>query len=193
MGDFERIVLRTKWWIFLDMWTQKRFSTSIGTCSVYTRMKSSWTYTWSQVWLCDLLYASDLRTNDGWTLRFVLFHILIYCTTGRNLLHTFNFVQDFKAHSKFFLSSSIKLEEIVCPPEGWFLAPQSRERQSGSSSGFLTCSGAYAVDQRGDESRGLSHPCWLPLRVTHCCWGELNENSLYLIYSAVRCRYLVWS
>lgn len=31
---FERIILRTKWWIFLDMWMQKMPNASIGTCSV---------------------------------------------------------------------------------------------------------------------------------------------------------------
>lgn len=151
---------------------RKVFVLPLDTCSFDAKTKSSWTSTWPLLSLIVLQTTFLELKNALWCLSYYFenqpLSPTVICTGCRSRIA-------WTSASTTFQSGVKKITRFykLLALEGWFWAPEARERQPGSCSGPSPRPGAYAADLRGDESRDLPPPRRLPLPVTHRCWGKV--------------------
>lgn len=201
--DFEWILLRMKWWILISFCV-KRFYVCIGHLFSGCQNKEQLDINLTLIKFDYFkLQTIGQRTVHLWfftPLQLGLNHhqflqstplspTVIYteCRSKASLVLYFNCIsfRSLKTFYTLLTRSLIGVVEVASSPEGWFWAPETRERHPGSFTGPSPHPGAYTADLRGDESRGLPPPRRLPLPVTHRSWGKPHRSKMWLIFAAV--------
>lgn len=207
MCNFERIILRIKWWILLDVRMQKKgFDISVGHLFFWCQtelMNINLTSVRSD---CLMLHTTGQRAAQQWSscqqvgLKHGLWSLSYYFANPPLFRRYSNLSCRSRASSapdrisfrsldidssirRSWFALSLRWKVVASSPEGCFWAPESRERQPGSCSGPSPRPGAYAADLR-DESCGIPPPRRLPLPVTHRCWGKPRLRMMWLIFAA---------